>query len=305
MNQECEQVSFVGLGPLGMPMALNLLQGIQGKMDCCVFDPLPERMEPLVSQGASAANQLGQVAQPGSVIFTMIPDDRALLQMTLGEGGILRQLGSGGVHVSLSTVSPHVSIQLEKLYRKHQNTYLAAATLGYPETARERDLVLCLAGDLSAKQRIRPLLATMSNHVYDLGKPVERATIVHTAATTLVAVVIETLGEMVALGDVCGMNRERFLKWLLSSPLLRGHLGEHERKAYKEVRYSVEDALREVELAIQIGQEHELDLPCADVVYEHLLIALEGGRGSMDWAVLSASAQPGTPIGLFDPGNNL
>lgn len=309
MNQQCEQVSFVGLGPLGMPMALNLLQGIQGKMECCVFDPLPERMEALVSQGASAADQLGVVAKPGSVVFTMIPDDRALLQMALGEGGILKQLETGGIHVSLSTVSPHLSMQLEKLYKKHGCTYLAATTLGYPEMARQRNLMLCLAGDLAAKRRVRPLLAAMSNHVYDLGTPIERATIVHTAATTLVAIIIEALGEMAALGEVYGMSRERFLQWLLASPLLQGNWREHDgsiRRTWEgeEVRYSAEDALKEVELAIQIGQEYEVDLPCADVVYEHLLTALEEGRGSMDWAVLSAFPRPGASREHFDAESN-
>jgi hypothetical protein len=37
MNQERERISFVGPGPLGMPIALDLLHGIQGKMDCCVI----------------------------------------------------------------------------------------------------------------------------------------------------------------------------------------------------------------------------------------------------------------------------
>ena len=309
MNQASEHVSFVGLGPLGMPLALQLLQGIQETMQCHVFDPLPERMEPLAARGASAADQLGTVAHPGSIVFTMIPDDRLLLQMALGEGGLLKQLGAGGVHVSLAPLSPHVSMQLEKLYQKQGNTYLTATVLGYPEMAQQREVVLCLAGETTAKKRVLPLLMTMSHHVYDLGKPIERATIVHTAAMTLHAVLLEALGEMAALGEVCGMKRGPFLRWLLASPLLQGHLRAPERSGMAkltsgEIRYSVEEALKEVELAIQMGQEHELDLPCADVVYERLLLALEEGRGSLYWTVLSTDPRPGTMFSLFDTGDH-
>jgi 3-hydroxyisobutyrate dehydrogenase-like beta-hydroxyacid dehydrogenase len=309
MNQECEHVSFVGLGPLGAPLALQLLQGIQETMHCSVFDPLPERMEPLAARGAEAADQLGTVAHPGSIVFTMIPDDRLLLHMALGEGGLLKQLGSGGVHISLAPISPHVSMQLEKLYQKQGSTYLAATVLGYPEMAHQREVVLCLAGETTAKKRVLPLLMTMSHHVYDLGKPVERATIVHTAATTLRAVLLEALGEMAALGEVCGMKRGPFLRWLLASPLLQGHLQVPERSSMAkpnagEMRYSVEEALQAVELAIQMGQEHELDLPCADVVYERLLLALEGGRGGLDWTVLSTGPRPGAMFSLFDSADH-
>lgn len=299
----------MGLGPLGMPLALHFLQGIQETMQCHVFDPLPERMEPLVARGASAADRLETVAHPGSMVFTMIPDDRVFLQMALGEDGILKQLGSGGIHISLSPLSPHVSMHLEKRYRKQGNTYLAVTVLGYPEMVLQKEAVLCLAGDTTAKKRVFPLLMTMSNHVYDLGEPIERATIVHASATTFCAVLMEALGEMVALGEVCGMKRRPFLRWLLASPQFQGYLPAHERSSIvkptsEEVRYSVEEALKAVEMAIQTGQEHELDLPCADVVYERLLCAQEEEHGSQDWTMLSTFARSGSTSSLFDTGDH-
>src|SRR6266699_7146615 len=107
-----ESIGFVGLGQMGQPMALNLLKA---GFAMRVFDLHEERLAPLVAQGAYQAFGLGDVTEPGGIVLTMVPDDRALLQVTLGEGGILRRIGERGIHLSLSTVSPEVAAQLAKV----------------------------------------------------------------------------------------------------------------------------------------------------------------------------------------------
>ena len=118
MQKYQDQLGFVGLGNMGQPMAHHLLQAVLGKMVVRVYDQRTERMASLVAQGAYRAPSLGEVARPGGIVFTMVANDQELLQVALGDGGILHQLGTGGIHVSLSTVSPEVSAQLVKLYRQ-------------------------------------------------------------------------------------------------------------------------------------------------------------------------------------------
>src|SRR6266702_6772398 len=99
----------------------------------------------------------------------MVRDDRVLLQVALGEGGILSRIGQGGVHVSLSTVSPEVAAQLAKLYEHQGSYYLAATVLGRPEVAEAAQLSLFLSGNHAAKARMLPLLQALGKHIYDLG----------------------------------------------------------------------------------------------------------------------------------------
>jgi 3-hydroxyisobutyrate dehydrogenase-like beta-hydroxyacid dehydrogenase len=116
-----KQIRFVGLGQMGQPMALNLLKA---GFAMRVFDLPEERLAPLVARGATQAMRLGDVAEPGGIVLTMVPDEKALLQVSLGEGGILRQLGQMEIHLSLSTVSPEVSAQLAKLYELNRSPRL-------------------------------------------------------------------------------------------------------------------------------------------------------------------------------------
>src|SRR5579863_9628850 len=138
-----ERIGFVGLGQMGQPMALNLLQtGYKLR----VFDVREERMAPLVAQGAEPGTSPGEVTEPGSIVLSMVPNDRALLVVALGEGGILSRIGRGGVHLSLSTVSPEVSAQLAKLYEHKGSYYVSATVLGRPEVAEAGQLTLFVSG---------------------------------------------------------------------------------------------------------------------------------------------------------------
>ena len=77
--------------------------------------------------------------------MTMVADDAALENVTLGERGILAQLGPGGVHISLSTVSPAIATRMAELHRQLGCFYLAAPVFGRPDAAAAGQLAICLA----------------------------------------------------------------------------------------------------------------------------------------------------------------
>jgi 3-hydroxyisobutyrate dehydrogenase-like beta-hydroxyacid dehydrogenase len=284
-----ESIGFVGLGQMGQPMALNLLQA---GFDLRVFDVREERLAPLVAQGASQALQPGDVTEPGGIVLTMVPDDRALLQVALGEGGILKRIGQDGIHLSLSTVSPEVSAQLSQVYEEQGNHYLAASVLGRPEVAAAAQLSIFLSGHSDAKARVLPLVEALGTHIYDLGERVEIANVVKLGYNFLIAAAIEAMGEAVALVEHFGADRAQFLRMLVESPLFTGAVYEGYgrmigERDYSDARFPVAMGLKDVDLVLQAAEHVDVSLPYARVVYEHLLAAQVGGRSHEDWSVLA------------------
>src|SRR6266567_1908130 len=98
-----EHIGFIGTGNMGQPMARNLLRA---GFELSVYDINAANLAPLVEQGARRVFRPGDVVEPGGIVITMVPDDAALKQVTVGEVGIVGRIGSGGVHLSLSTISP-------------------------------------------------------------------------------------------------------------------------------------------------------------------------------------------------------
>ncbi len=284
-----EIIGFVGLGQMGQPMALNLLQA---GFDLRVFDLREERLAPLLAQGASKALRPGDVTEPGGIVLTIVPDDRALLQVALGEGGILRWIGQGGIHLSLSTVSPEVAAQLAQLYEHQGSHYLAATVLGRPEVAEAAQLSIFLSGNPAAKERVLPLLQVLGTHIYDLGERVEVANVVKLGYNFLIAAAIEAMGEAAALVEHCGADRARFLRMLVESPLFKGAVYEGYgsmigARDYRDARFPVAMGLKDVKLVLQAAERVDVPLPYAGIVHEHLLAAQATGRSHEDWSVLA------------------
>jgi 3-hydroxyisobutyrate dehydrogenase-like beta-hydroxyacid dehydrogenase len=295
MQKNGEQLSFVGLGQMGQPMAFHVLQAMQKNAEFSVFDQQTERMAPLVAQGARSVDQLAEAARPGGIVFTMVPDDQALLQVALGKGGILKQLGAGGIHVSLSTVSPYTSAKLANLYQQQGSAYLAATVLGRPDVAARAELSMFLAGESAAKKRVRPFLVAISQRIYDLGEQVEAANITKIGYNFLIAATIEAMGEAVGLVEAHGMDRTEFLRMLVESALFQGAVYEGYGRMigardFSEAYFPVALGLKDIQLVFKAADRVGVELPYASTLLEHLQDAQAAGRGNEDWSVLSEFA---------------
>src|ERR1700676_5592841 len=114
-----EIVGFIGLGNMGLAMATNLLKAGFGLR---VYNRTPEKARPLLERGAILAHSPAEAAEPGGVVVTMVSDDRALQEVTLGPDGFLGRLGNG-VHLSMSTIAPRTSRRLADLHRERGSRY--------------------------------------------------------------------------------------------------------------------------------------------------------------------------------------
>src|SRR5947209_6243471 len=263
-----QSIGFVGLGQMGQPMALNLLRA---GFELRVFDVREERLAPLVAQGAQPVQRLEDVTEPGGIVVTMVPDDRTLLQVALGEGGILSRIGQDGIHLSLSTVSPEVAAQLAKLYEHQGSYYVSATVLGRPEVAEARQLTLFVSGHPTGRTFVQPVLQALAKDSYELGERVELANVFKLGYNFLIAAAIEAMGEAAALVECCGANRARFLRMLVEFPLFRGTVYEGYGRMigdqdYSDARFPVAMGLKDVELVLQAAERVDLPLPYAGIV---------------------------------------
>lgn len=282
-------IGFIGVGQMGQPMARNLLKS---GFALRVYDKYPEQAAPLVALGAHQAFRLSEVAAPGGIVITMVPDDQALEEVVLSEGGILAQLGANGIHLSMSTVSPQVAERLAALYATHGSYYLAATVLGRPDVAAAARLSIFLAGPHAAQERVLPLLQVLGKDIYDVGEAVAAANVVKIAANFLIVAAIEAMGEAAALVERYGLNRAQFLHMMVASPLFGGAVYEGYGRMIGENRYEpalfpVPLGLKDVDLVLSTAAAVRAPVPLASLAHEHLLRAIAEGWAAHDWSVLA------------------
>src|SRR6266481_1831510 len=146
-----ETVGFIGLGGMGLAMATNLLKAGFGLR---VYNRTAAKARPLLKHGARLARSPAEAAEPGGVVVTIVSDDRAVEEVTLGGNGLLARLGDG-VHLSMSTIAPRTAQRLAGLHRERGSCYIASPVFGKPDMAARAKLWIVTSGDAAARARVR------------------------------------------------------------------------------------------------------------------------------------------------------
>ncbi len=281
------RVGFIGLGNMGLPIARNLLKAGH---ELTVYNRTRSKAEALVAAGAKVANSLTE-ASAAEVVMTMLADDHAVEQATLGDGGILNTLASGGVHVSLSTISTALSGRLTEAHKARGQSFVASPVFGRPEAAEAARLVVVAAGPHEAVEHVRPLLEAIGRKVFVVGPEPQSANAVKLAGNFLIASMLETLSEAFALTRKSGVEPATFLEIVngsfFQSPIYENYgkiiIGEK----FSPPGFALRLGLKDVRLVLAAGDEAAVPMPVASVIRDHFLSGVARGWGDMDWAALA------------------
>jgi 3-hydroxyisobutyrate dehydrogenase-like beta-hydroxyacid dehydrogenase len=283
-----EVISFIGLGSMGLPIAMNLLES---GYNLRVYNRTAQKAQPLVEKGAELVSNPADVVEPGSIAISMLANDQAVEEVVLGENGILEKLGSGGVHISISTVSPTTAEKLAQQHQQQGSHYLAAPVFGRPDAAAARKLWICLSGNAAAKERALPLLNVLGQKVFDFGEQVGAANVVKLSGNFLIVSAIEAMAEAFTLAQKNGIERsqvaELFGQTLFACPIYQNYGRLIAQEQYEPAGFKLSLGLKDVELALQTAKESQMPMPLASLVRDRLISAVAKGRGDIDWTGLA------------------
>ncbi len=128
-------IGWIGAGRMGVPMAGSILKA---GYPVVVFSRNADNRRKLVSLGATEARSVAECARAAEVVFSSLPDDRALREVALGPGGVLANAARGCVFADTSTVSTQIS---EEIDRDAAQRGVALST--HPDLGQRR---VCAAG---------------------------------------------------------------------------------------------------------------------------------------------------------------
>ena len=285
------RVGFIGLGAMGQAMAQHL---VNAGHDLRVWNRTPARAKPLVAAGARLTKTIAAACEDAAVVFTMLADDAALIDVVSGgdsEPGIADALGEGDVHVSLATISADLSARLTEVHRESGQHFVAAPVFGRPEAAAAARLTIVAAGDDAALARVRPLLELMGQKVIVLGADPRAANIVNLAGNFLIAAMTEALAEVYALLRKNSIEPKQFLE-IVNGHVFRSPIYEAYGTLMAEGRFSSPGfklalGLKDVRLLLGTADRSAVPMPLASLVRDHLLSAVARGKGELDWTALA------------------
>jgi 3-hydroxyisobutyrate dehydrogenase-like beta-hydroxyacid dehydrogenase len=286
-----ESIGFIGLGSMGFPIARNLLtSGYRVR----VFNRTKAKAIPLVKAGATLVDREEEVFETGGIVFSILSDDDAVRSVTVGNAEFLRRLGPGGVHVSMSTISPATARYLAEQHSKHEVSYLGSPVSGRPDRAAARKLFVLLAGKREAKERVRPLLETIGERIFDFGEDPWSSNIAKLALNFNILAAVECMAESFAFAEKNGIARARMAE-LLSETLFggivyKGYGQQVAQQIYEPAAFRLRLGWKDLRLLLETAQETGTPMPVGSLLRDRMLTAIAKERGDFDWSAIALAA---------------
>ena len=284
-------VGFIGLGNMGSAMATRLLEA---GFDVTVYNRSPGKAEALAARGATVAATVAQ-ACAGDVVFTMLANDDALDAVVTGEGGVLATLRDGATHISSSTISAALSKRLTAAHGAAGQQFMTATVLGRPEAAAAGKLFVLAAGPTEVVDPLMPILDALGQRTFRVSEVAAVGNVVKLSANFLLANVIESLGEAVALVSKAGVDRRDYIdiitSTLFSAPAYETYGGLIAREEFEPAGFAARLGIKDIRLVLAAAEELQVPLPIASLLRDRFLTLLATGGGDLDWSAISTLSQ--------------
>jgi 3-hydroxyisobutyrate dehydrogenase-like beta-hydroxyacid dehydrogenase len=278
-------ISFLGMGKMGAPMARRLLEAGHA---LTVWNRTPDRAAALVAAGATLAVTPAEAAQNADAVLTMLFDDAAHEEVLFGADGVLNALRPGALHIALSTISVAFSERLASEHARRKQHFAAAPVFGRPNVAEEGRLWIVAAGTVDAVALARPLLEPLSRGISVIGTEPSQAHALKLGGNFLISAMIHSLGEAFVYAAGQGIDPEVFLETvnsaLFQSPFYAAY-GKVMLHPPAQPRATIELGAKDLRLLREAAAASNTTLSLADNLAEIFALAQQSGLGNEDWAV--------------------
>ena len=284
------KIGFIGLGRMGAAMAENL---IHAGHELVLYNRSRAKAEALAGLGASVAGSLAEACQ-AEVVWTMLADDAAVEQVVHDKGGLLDSLASGALHISSSTIGVALCERLTKAHEARRQRFVAAPVFGRPEAAKAALLSVIAAGARDAIDTAAPLFEAIGKKSFVVAETPKTALLVKLSGNFLIAAVIESLGEAMALVAKGGVDKRQYLEILTSTlfdaPAYKTYGALIADGVFEPAGFAAPLGLKDLRLALAAGEELRAPMPIASLLRDRFLTLLANGGEALDWSAIGSLA---------------
>jgi 3-hydroxyisobutyrate dehydrogenase-like beta-hydroxyacid dehydrogenase len=253
------------------------------------YNRTKSKADPLIALGMKWADTPRQVTEASDIIMSMVTSTKAVEAITQGPDGVLAGLKPGKIYIDMTTMSPHYSRALaEQVAAETGAVMLDAPVSGSTITLEQGKLSIMVGGNEAAFAKAKPVLEDIGPKVFHLG---ENGLAVAMKIAINLSLAVQMLGfsEGVLLAEKSGITREKAVEVMLNSviaspmviyrgPFVLGHPDE--------VLFNCTMMQKDMNLAIEMGQELDVPLPTTATTNEYLSAARGMGLGEYDFSII-------------------
>jgi 2-hydroxy-3-oxopropionate reductase len=216
------KIGFIGLGIMGAPMALHL---INAGHELCFAERAKVNPDIAATNAVQCASAK-EVAQQADVIILMVPDTPDVESVLFGANGVAEGLSAGKTVIDMSSISPIETKVFAKRILALGCDYLDAPVSGGEVGAKAASLTIMVGGSEEGFAMARPLFELMGKNITHVGGVGDGQT-TKVANQIIVALNIAAVGEALLFASKAGADpakvRQALMGGFASSRILEVH----------------------------------------------------------------------------------
>ncbi len=261
------KIGFIGLGIMGAPMALHLVNAGHELF----INTIGQVPEAIAATSAKTCASAEEVTRNGEIIFIMVPDTPDVELVLFGKGGVAAGLQAGGridndrrrIVVDMSSISPIATKAFAQRINALGADYIDAPVSGGEVGAKAASLTIMCGGAQAVFEKVRPLFEKMGKNITLVGGNGDGQT-TKVANQIIVALTIAAVGEALLFASKAGADpakvRQALMGGFASSRILEVH-GERMIKRTFAPGFRIRLHQKDLGLALQGARELGLALP--------------------------------------------
>ncbi|HSU21012.1 2-hydroxy-3-oxopropionate reductase (plasmid) [Comamonadaceae bacterium OTU4NAUVB1] len=216
------KIGFIGLGIMGAPMALHLVNAGHE-----LFYVRRGKVNPdIAASSAKALDNAREVARAADLVILMVPDTPDVEAVLFGADGVAEGLSAGKTVIDMSSISPIETKAFAKKIADLGCDYLDAPVSGGEVGAKAASLTIMVGGTEEAFAKAKPLFELMGKNITHVGGVGDGQT-TKVANQIIVALNIAAVGEALLFASKAGADpakvRQALMGGFASSRILEVH----------------------------------------------------------------------------------
>ena len=277
------RIAIVGMGNMGEAFASRALE--KGH-HVTVWNRTPERCGPVVAAGASQAAGPGEAASGADAVVVVLADDAAVLEVCLGDQGVLASLEPSAVFANVSTVAPSTIRQLAEA--GPADRILDSPVMGSPEMIAAGFGSFLIGGSLSAITAVEPLWTDLGSGYTHCG-PTGTGATMKIVQNMLLITGVAALAEGIATARENGLSEELIRSVMADSgvvsPASKVRLASLLDDAHPGW-FSPVLARKDIRLAMDLASQVGIPAQCGPAAESLLTTVIDDGEPWPDFAAV-------------------
>lgn len=289
MSNKKTTLGFVGIGLMGKPMSLRLMDA---GFSLNVWNRSPEKLQSVTDAGARACGSVAELVRTSEVIILCLADTAIVESIVRND--VATNGSSGKLLIDLSSIHPENTRQLASLLaEKCGMGWVDAPVSGGVAGAEQGSLAIMAGGSAENIETARVVLAPLYKQLTHMGE-VGSGQITKICNQMIVSCNVLVIAEMMALAKQAGVDAKQIPAALAggfadSKPLqIVG--AEMAIETFEPIKWRVKTLLKDLNMAVDLSVKQGNAIPMSALASQ--LMQLHGSHGFLE-------QDPSTLIKLF------